>query len=113
MGLFISPAPSLRSPEQKLSFFKAETMGFLERGAGCPLRVKSCPDGPEVQLPLYPRKRTQVGHRAMSEKCPGCVKTSIRQRCTELFSQFSSPTGVASAIGFRIDEIETDVLQTN
>src|SRR5258706_6283526 len=31
--------------------------------------VKSCPDGPEVQLPLYPRKRTQVGHRAMSEKC--------------------------------------------
>src|SRR6266446_10676487 len=34
-----------------------------------PFWVKSCPDGPEVQLPLYPRKRTQVGHRAMSEKC--------------------------------------------
>src|SRR5258706_16358158 len=31
--------------------------------------VKSCPDNPEVQLPLYTRKRTQVGHRAMSEKC--------------------------------------------
>src|SRR5258707_2803933 len=32
-------------------------------------RVKSCPDSPKVQLPLYPRKRTQLGHRAMSEKC--------------------------------------------
>src|SRR5258708_17885178 len=31
--------------------------------------VKSCPDGPEVRLPLYPRKRTQLGHRAMSETC--------------------------------------------
>src|SRR5258705_9057466 len=36
---------------------------------GCMNWVKSCPDGPEVQLPLYPRKRTQVGHRAMPEKC--------------------------------------------
>src|SRR5712671_5724795 len=27
------------------------------------------PGGPEIRLPLYPRKRTQVGHRAMSEKC--------------------------------------------
>jgi hypothetical protein len=26
------------------------------------------PDGPEIQLPFYPRKRTQVGHRVMSEK---------------------------------------------
>src|SRR5258705_11698118 len=33
------------------------------------LWVKSCPDGPEVRLPLYPRKRTQLGHRAMSDKC--------------------------------------------
>src|SRR5258705_8558743 len=32
-------------------------------------RTLSCPDGPEVRLPLYPRKRTQVGHQAMSEKC--------------------------------------------
>jgi hypothetical protein len=24
------------------------------------------PDGPEIRLPLFPRKRTQVGHRAMS-----------------------------------------------
>src|SRR5205823_11363329 len=27
--------------------------------ARCLVWVKSCPDGPEVQLPLYPRKRTQ------------------------------------------------------
>jgi hypothetical protein len=26
------------------------------------------PDGTEIQLPFYPRKRTQVGHRVMSEK---------------------------------------------
>src|ERR1700688_1851112 len=32
------------------------------------LWVKSCPDGSEVRLPLCPRKRTQLGHRAMSEK---------------------------------------------
>src|SRR6266446_1246788 len=31
--------------------------------------VKSCPDSPKDRLPLYPRKRTQDGHRAMSEKC--------------------------------------------
>src|SRR6476661_8747651 len=34
-----------------------------------PLRVRSGPDGPKVGLPLYPRKRTPGGHRAMSEKC--------------------------------------------
>jgi hypothetical protein len=27
------------------------------------------PDGPEMRLPLFPRKRTQVGHRAMSGSC--------------------------------------------
>jgi hypothetical protein len=27
------------------------------------------PDGPEIGLPLFPRKRTQVGHHGMSEKC--------------------------------------------
>src|SRR5258705_13521550 len=36
-------------------------------GARLPTWVKSCPASPEVQLPLYPRKRTQLGHRAMSE----------------------------------------------
>src|SRR5258708_40179077 len=30
---------------------------------------KSCPDGPEVRLPLYTRKRTQDGHLAMSVSC--------------------------------------------
>ena len=33
------------------------------------LWVISGPDGPKVGLPLYPRKRTPGGHRAMSEKC--------------------------------------------
>lgn len=35
----------------------------------CPKWVKSCPDDPEVQLPLCTRKRTQIGHRAMSGSC--------------------------------------------
>src|SRR6478752_7293888 len=35
---------------------------------GCPLGVINGPGGPEIRLPLFPRKRTQVGHRAMSEK---------------------------------------------
>src|SRR5712672_1458870 len=63
----MSMSPSLkflgRIPVENLS--AAMTLVSLDS----PSRVKSCPDGPEVQLPLYPRKRTQVGHRAMSEKC--------------------------------------------
>jgi len=43
----------------------------------------------------------------------GCVKTSVSEGCTELFSDFRLPTEVASAIGFRIDEIEIDVLHAN
>ena len=35
----------------------------------CPNRVKNGPDGPEIRLPLFPRKRTQVGHRAVSVSC--------------------------------------------
>ena len=31
--------------------------------------VKTGPDGPEIRLPLFPQKRTQVGHRAMSGSC--------------------------------------------
>src|SRR5258708_6726922 len=31
--------------------------------------VKSRPHGPEVQLPLYPRKQTSRGHRGMSALC--------------------------------------------
>jgi hypothetical protein len=33
------------------------------------LGVKSSPDGPEVRLPLRPRKRTQLIHRATSVQC--------------------------------------------
>src|SRR5258706_6003222 len=39
------------------------------RGGRVSFGVKSCPDGPEVRLRLYPRKRTQLGHRAMSALC--------------------------------------------
>src|SRR6476660_6628997 len=33
------------------------------------LRVIFGPDGPEIRLPLFTRKRTQVGHHGMSEMC--------------------------------------------
>src|SRR6476659_2052626 len=33
------------------------------------------PDGPEIRLPLFPRKRTQVGNRAMSVSCRYCCKS--------------------------------------
>ena len=33
------------------------------------LQVINGPDGPEIRLPLFPRKRTQVGHRDMSVSC--------------------------------------------
>src|SRR5260370_3951494 len=54
-----------RQPSQGSGRPKCKREGVAEDRFGS----KSCPDGPEVQLPLYPRKRTQVGHRAMSEKC--------------------------------------------
>ena len=41
-----------------------------KNGTSCPSRVKSCPDGPEVQLPLHPRKQTFGGRTGMSAKCP-------------------------------------------
>src|SRR6476659_637427 len=40
---------------------------------GClegPVRVINGPDGPDIRLPLFPRKRTQIGHRAMSGSWP-------------------------------------------
>src|SRR6266481_7676327 len=37
--------------------------------ARCLCWVINGPDGPEIRLPLFPRKRTQVGHRAMSGSC--------------------------------------------
>src|SRR6266478_261184 len=36
---------------------------------GCLNWVNNGPDGPEIRLPLFPQKRTQVGHRAMSVSC--------------------------------------------
>ena len=33
------------------------------------LGVINGPDGPKVQLPLYSRKQTQLGHRAMFVSC--------------------------------------------
>jgi hypothetical protein len=44
----------------------------------CPSWVKSWPDSPEVQLPLCSRKRTQVGHRAMSGSCQRKSRRPIR-----------------------------------
>ena len=42
----------------------------LRRSSGrCPTWVHNGPDGPEIRLPLFPQKRTQVGHRAMSGLC--------------------------------------------
>src|SRR5258705_4993403 len=49
------------------------------------LAVKNGPDGSELRLPLFPRKRTQVGHRAMSGLCHNptswlvqCLRSSFR-----------------------------------
>jgi len=38
-------------------------------GCSCLRWVINGPDSPEVRLPLFPRKRTQVGHLAMSVSC--------------------------------------------
>jgi hypothetical protein len=42
----------------------------LKDGDGTYVRFgSSCPDGLEPRLPLYPQKRTQLGHPGKSEKC--------------------------------------------
>jgi hypothetical protein len=43
--------------------------------------------GLEIQLPLYPRKQTQLGNRGMSEKCRYCCKS--RNRTTQKISRKS------------------------
>src|SRR6202140_3800588 len=42
----------------------------LQRTAGPYSWVKRRHGGPEMRLPVCPHKRTQLGHRAMSETCP-------------------------------------------
>ncbi len=44
--------------------------GSTGTAVGCPLRVQRRHGGPEMRLPVCPHKRTQLGHRAMSETCP-------------------------------------------
>ena len=43
-----------------------------------PVGSKAALDSPEVQLPVYPRKRTQDGHLAMSVACRYCCKSLFR-----------------------------------
>jgi len=44
--------------------------GLVFRQGKLPKWVKNGLRGAEMRLPHYPRKRTQVGHRGMSETCP-------------------------------------------
>src|SRR5260370_34663117 len=71
--------------------------------SGCPLRVINGPDGPEVRLPLYPRKRTQLGHRAMSEKCQTATLD------VEAAQRKSRPKGAPSAIAGAIIALSSTV----
>ncbi len=50
---------------QRQPILKAGTISFDGSGIDCLVG----PDSPEIRLPLYPRKRTQVGHQAMSVSC--------------------------------------------
>src|SRR5258708_35865101 len=55
----------------------------LQRTAGPYSWVINGPDGPEIRLPLFHRKRTQVGHRAMSGSCQ--FRTHAAQQAASLF----------------------------
>src|SRR5258706_1554378 len=66
---------------------------------------QTCPDGPEVQLPLYPRKRTQLGHRAMSEKCQ-TRKSSLHSITTS--ARPSSVGGTARPSAFAVFKLITN-----
>jgi hypothetical protein len=46
----------------------------------CPLRVNSRPEGLRMRLPLYPRKRTQNGHRVMSVSCQTRKSRELRNK---------------------------------
>src|SRR4029077_13880277 len=49
--------------------------------AVCPLWVViNGPDGPEIRLPLFPRRRTQVGHRAMSGSCQKRTRAPLHRK---------------------------------
>ena len=58
---------AMRSLQQE---FATGEMGFTMSICAAAIRQAEClkgvingPDGPEIRLPLFPRKRTQVGHR--------------------------------------------------
>src|ERR1700722_3257988 len=69
------------------------------------LWVKSCPDGLEMRLPPYTRKRIQLGHRCRSVQCQQqthAMQQSLKRfkrtkydqtDRTDRFSKFSLPSG--------------------
>jgi hypothetical protein len=63
--------------------------------------------------PLLGDKQTSRGEPISVAIDPGCVKSRVSQGNAELFLNCRLPTEVASAIGFRIDETETDILHAN
>src|SRR5882757_2951385 len=66
-----------------------------------------------LDFPSFHTARVKSDSPRTTAYGPGCVKTCVSQGRTEFLSQLSSPTEVTSAIGFRIDEIEADVLRAN
>src|SRR5258705_3943102 len=56
------------------------------------------PDGPEIRLPLFPQKRTQVGHRAMFGSCQ---KRKRRGGYAALFRLPTRPSLNATGFGLR------------
>src|SRR5258708_40008269 len=63
----------------------------------------------DVGAPACPQHALVV----MGPGVPGCVKSRVSRGSAELFSQLLFPTKVASAIRFRIDKTEKDVLPAN